>query len=70
MEDSMRITVNGKDRQIEAELSVRGLLDEMGVRVESVAVERNGTIVPRGTFVEAALEEGDDVQIVTFVGGG
>ena len=66
----MKITVNGKERDVDADVTVRGLLDGLGVRVASVAVERNGTIVPRGTFGEAVLEEGDDLQVVTFVGGG
>ena len=66
----MKLTVNGKEREVAATLTVRGLLEERGVRIDSVAVERNGSIVPRKTFADAPLAEGDDLQIVTFVGGG
>ena len=66
----MKITVNTKEREVKAGLSVQGLLEELGVRVESVAVERNGSMVPRGTFGKVEFHAGDDVQIVTFVGGG
>ena len=35
-----------------------------------IAVERNGEIVPKATYTETVLQDGDSVEIVNFVGGG
>ena len=35
-----------------------------------IAVERNGEIVPKATYAETVLQDGDSVEIVNFVGGG
>ena len=37
---------------------------------QRIAVERNGEIVPRSMYGEVVLEEGDSVEVVSFVGGG
>jgi len=66
----MRIQLNGKDKEIEAGTTVHGLLDALAVVSASVAVERNAQLVSRRTFADLVLEEGDEVEIVTFVGGG
>ena len=51
-------------------LSVEEMLNELGLDPLRVAVERNLEIVPRGTLGEVAVEDGDDFEIVHFVGGG
>ena len=66
----MRIQLNGKEKEIETGTTVQGLLDALAVVSASVAVERNARLVPRRTFADLVLEEGDEVEIVTFVGGG
>jgi sulfur carrier protein len=50
--------------------TVRGLLDRMNTDAGRVAVERNQDVVPRKTWENVRLAEGDAVEIVTFVGGG
>jgi thiazole synthase len=55
---------------METRSSVAGLLAIMGVDPARVAVERNEDVVPRKTWAEAPLAEGDAVEIVSFVGGG
>ena len=50
--------------------SVAGLLASMGVDPARVAIERNQEVVPRRTWPEALLAEGDKIEIVSFVGGG
>ncbi len=47
-----------------------GLLGLLGVKPEHVAVERNRDLVPRARHAEATLDAGDDVEVVTLVGGG
>jgi len=46
------------------------MLNEIGVDPAKVAVERNLEIVPRSTFGEVPVEDGDDYAIVPFVGDG
>jgi sulfur carrier protein len=66
----MRIWVNGEPRDLQAPWTVRELLTTLGIGDGPVAVERNGHIVPRAEHGAAALQEGDRVEIVQFVGGG
>ena len=63
------LTVNGETRRSAAP-TIAELVRELGLAPEKVAVERNGVIVPRSTLAEAALAEGDVLEIVHFVGGG
>jgi len=66
----MHIRVNGQSRQIEAGLSVAGLLAELSLEPRRVAVERNKLIVPRAQHVHTTLADDDELEIVTLVGGG
>lgn len=66
----MEIRINGETRSVETGLTVRGLLDRLGVPPARVVVERNGSVVPRGIHETETLEENDRVEIVRFVGGG
>ncbi len=50
--------------------TVASLIDELGMRPELLAVERNRDIVPKAAYGEEILRDGDVVEIVTFVGGG
>jgi len=65
----MRIELNGEPRQVAAE-TIAALLAELALDAKQVAVERNLVIVPRSTFADARLDEGDRLEIVHFVGGG
>jgi thiazole synthase len=65
----LNLTVNGEPRRSSAS-TLSALVAELGLKPEKVAVERNGVIVPRSTLAEAALAEGDVLEIVHFVGGG
>ena len=66
----MRIVLNGEARDVPAEATVRDVLAELGLRSDEVAVERNRELVPRARHAETRLAEGDDVEVVTLVGGG
>jgi len=69
MTASLSLTVNGEPRRSSA-ATIAALVRELELKPEKVAVERNGTIVPRSTLAEAPLADGDVLEIVTFVGGG
>lgn len=66
----IRLILNGQPEQLDAPLTVAGLLDHRGLTGKRVAVERNGHIVPRGQHAETLLAEGDVLEIVVAVGGG
>lgn len=65
----MRIQVNGEHREVEA-ATILALVEELGLDVRKVAVERNLEIVPRSLHATTVLAEGDRVELVQFVGGG
>lgn len=67
---TVSIRVNGGHRRVPAGASVADLALELGLDPARVAVERNLEIVPRSTLGDVRIEDGDDFEIVTFVGGG
>ena len=66
----MKLTVNGKPVELPAGSTVAALLSQLAVEPAKVAIERNQDVVPRRTWAETALADGDQIEIVTFVGGG
>ena len=69
-DSTLSIRVNGEHRRVRGGISVAELALELGLEPTKVAVERNLEIVPRSTLGEVRVEDGDDYEIVTFVGGG
>ena len=69
-DDTLSIRVNGEHRRVLKGMSVADLALELGLEPTKVAVERNLEIVPRSTLGTVRIEDGDDFEIVTFVGGG
>jgi thiazole synthase len=70
VDETASITVNGEPRRVPRGISVADLALELGLEPSRVAVERNLEIVPRSTLGQVVVEDGDDYEIVTFVGGG
>jgi sulfur carrier protein len=66
----MRATVNGEILELPDGLSVESLLARLNLSSDRVAVERNGLVVKRARHREVPVEDGDVLEIVTFVGGG
>ena len=67
---TVSITVNGEHRRVAAGLTLAQLANELGLIPQKVAVERNLEVVPRSTLAQVCVEDGDDIEIVHFVGGG
>jgi thiazole synthase len=68
--NDLRVTVNGELRTTATGTTVARLIAEMGIDPTRVAVERNQDVVPRRTWAETPLSDGDRLEIVSFVGGG
>jgi thiazole synthase len=67
---ALEIILNGETRRLDQPLSVRGLLESLGLDPAKIAVERNLQIVPRSTYDQVAVGQGDKFEIVHFIGGG
>jgi len=66
----MRIVLNGDPAEFPGPLSVQALLDQLGIDGRMVAVEHNLVVVRRAHYATTMIEEGAEVEIVNFVGGG
>lgn len=64
------ITVNGKQIQLISEMSVADYLKENNYQINRIAVEMNEEILPKYSYSETMLKDGDRLEVVTFVGGG
>ncbi|WP_083942887.1 sulfur carrier protein ThiS [Sphingomonas soli] len=67
---TVSITVNGQHKRVRAGLTIAGLAEELGLVPAKLAVERNLEVVPRSTLDSVLVEDGDELEIVHFVGGG
>ena len=67
---TVSITVNGEHKRVAAGMTIAALASELGLVPEKIAVERNLEVVPRSTLGEVIVDDGDDLEIVHFVGGG
>jgi sulfur carrier protein len=67
----MNLIVNGAEREFDPPpATVAALLDALAIVRERVAVMVNGDVIPRARLVETPLREGDQIEIITMVGGG
>lgn len=66
----MKVIVNGSEREVPDELTVRALCEYLGLTSGPVAVEVNREIVPRAEHATRRVAAGDAIEIVHFVGGG
>ena len=66
----MRLKINGDDREFANVVTLADLIAQLAMKADRVAVELNRAIVPRANWAATALKDGDELEIVHFVGGG
>ncbi|MFA7436600.1 sulfur carrier protein ThiS [Castellaniella sp.] len=66
----MTLHLNGQRTTLENARTIRDLLAQLGLEDKRIAVERNGEIVPKSSHANTLLAEGDQIEIITAVGGG
>ena len=66
----MRITLNGEPYDLAGPLTVTALLAQLQIDARRVAVEHNRIVLKRTAFEGTVVAEGDEIEIVNFVGGG
>ena len=70
LDGSLSVRINGEHRRVPGGTSIAEMVNDLGLDPLRVAVERNLEIVPRGSLGQVQVEDGDDYEIVHFVGGG
>lgn len=63
------VRINGNDITADGK-TVAEYLESENYRMERIVVEINGNIIPKSTYAETILKDGDAVEVVSFVGGG
>ena len=66
----MTIRLNGDPHQVTGPLSISELLAQLEIDARRVAVELNLAVVKKAAYDSSVINEGDEVEIVNFVGGG
>lgn len=66
----MKVKLNGKDVELENKMSILALLAWKGIIPSTVIVEHNFNIPERGKWKDIEINEGDNVEIIKFMGGG
>ena len=70
LDGNLSVRVNGEHRRVPGGTTVAEMVNHLGLDPLRVAVERNLEVIPRSTLREVCVEDGDDYEIVHFVGGG
>lgn len=68
--EAIDVLVNGDRRRVSVGSTLGDLLAELGRHPRTVAVEHNGSILPRDQYAATTLSDGDRIEIVGFVQGG
>ncbi|MFQ5441426.1 MAG: sulfur carrier protein ThiS [Thermodesulfobacteriota bacterium] len=66
----MILKINGESREVSDGMTLEDLVEELEIKRAGIAVDVNREVVPRGSYGEKVLEEGDRVEIIRMVGGG
>ena len=66
----MEITLNGEKTSFDVPVTVAALVEKLGLDRRKIAVEVNLEIVPKSSYEEKKIAEGDNVEIVHFIAGG
>ena len=66
----MKISLNGEPHELAGPLTLTALLGQLNIDPRRVAVEHNLNVVKRANYDSTQIEDGDEIEIVNFVGGG
>jgi len=71
-DSQMKLQINGEERWFDSStpFTLAALVDSLGMKADRVAVELNRDIVPRERWAQTSLNDGDQLEVVHFVGGG
>lgn len=69
-EQSIRLTINGQPRTFQGNPSLETVLDVLGANRKHVALVLNNAVLPRDRWSDAAVKDGDSLDILVMAGGG
>jgi sulfur carrier protein len=64
------VQINGESRCLQSNINITELVHQLALAGKKLAVERNGELIPRSTYGECRIADGDRLEIVVAVGGG
>jgi sulfur carrier protein len=65
-----KIQLNGKKVKIQRNLSIKDLIKKYRLKESKIAIELNGTILPKDHYKNKKVKNKDKIEIVQFIGGG
>jgi len=65
-----KIQLNGKKVKIQRNLSIKDLINKYRLKENKIAIELNGTILPKDRYKNKKVKNNDKIEIVQFIGGG
>ncbi|ACO02982.1 MAG TPA: thiamine biosynthesis protein ThiS [Persephonella sp.] len=66
----MKVIINGEEREFDRELTIKELVEKLGIKAPNYAVAVGMEVIPKSEYDSYKIKDGDKVEIVTFVGGG
>lgn len=66
----MKITLNGEPYELTSDATMQSLVESLQLDVRKIAIEQNQHIIQQGTYATTALNDGDTIEIINFIGGG
>jgi sulfur carrier protein len=66
----MKVKVNGQPAELEAGMDLERLIKAYKLKIDQVVVELNRKVPPKAAYAATLLQDGDEVEIVKFLGGG
>jgi thiamine biosynthesis protein ThiS len=66
----VKLTINGKEREVHSSSTVTELVKELAITAPNIAVALNSQVIPKSKYPETPVNEGDQIEIVHAVGGG
>jgi thiamine biosynthesis protein ThiS len=66
----MKVIVNGEEMEFDKELTIKELVEKLGIKAPNYAVAVGMEVVPKSEYETFKVKDGDKIEIVTFVGGG
>ena len=69
-EKEMRIILNGKEKEIEDNTTLKDLISCLELNVDTIVIELNREIIDKEKINNVCLKDKDDLEFITFLGGG
>lgn len=66
----MKIRLNGKDHNLEDNITIWQLVNDLALDLDAIAIEQNMMIIPTSEYKQTTINANDSIEIVQFVGGG